>query len=84
MPTTSVRQPISLLKRSSGYVERSLDQWAAGKAYDVRGTYPDQMDDDLAYRSRRAFPRVLSQLEDVPRGHVGWGGRSDIRLSAPA
>ena len=30
------------------------------KAYDVRGTYPDQMDGDVAYRIGRAFARVLS------------------------
>ena len=30
IPTTSVRRPISLLKRSSGLVERSLGQWPAG------------------------------------------------------
>jgi len=31
IPMTSARRPISRLSRSSGLVERSLDQWAAGK-----------------------------------------------------
>ena len=36
------------------------------KAYDVRGTYPDQMDEDVAYRIGRAFARVLGELEGKP------------------
>jgi phosphomannomutase len=54
------------------------------KAYDVRGTYPDQMDEELAYRIGRAFPRVLSELQDVPveRQRIGVG--RDMRLSAPS
>jgi phosphomannomutase len=53
------------------------------KAYDVRGTYPDQMDEGLAYRIGRAFPRVLSELEHTPVAelHVALG--RDMRLSAP-
>ncbi|MBM3957844.1 MAG: phosphomannomutase/phosphoglucomutase, partial [Gemmatimonadetes bacterium] len=45
------------------------------KAYDIRGTYPDQVDEDVAYRAGRAFvayteePKVLT-------------GR-DMRLSGP-
>jgi hypothetical protein len=31
MPTTSLRRPISRLTRSSGFVERSFGQCAAGK-----------------------------------------------------
>jgi phosphomannomutase len=34
------------------------------KAYDVRGIYPDQIDEDLAYRLGRAFARVLADLQD--------------------
>ena len=36
------------------------------KAYDVRGTYPEQMDEQLAYRIGRAFPRVSR----AARGHA--------------
>jgi phosphomannomutase len=53
------------------------------KAYDVRGTYPDQMDEELAYRIGRAFPRVLSQLEDSPVGTLRVAVGRDMRLSAP-
>ena len=54
------------------------------KAYDVRGIYPDQMDEGLAYRIGRGFARVLSELQDVPVGelHVALG--RDMRLSAPS
>jgi phosphomannomutase len=34
------------------------------KAYDVRGIYPGQIDDDVAYRLGRAFARVLADLQD--------------------
>jgi phosphomannomutase len=34
------------------------------KAYDVRGIYPDQIDEDVAYRLGRAFARVLADLQD--------------------
>ena len=53
------------------------------KAYDVRGTYPDQMDEALAYRIGRAFPRVLAALEGTPveRQRIAVG--RDMRLSAP-
>jgi phosphomannomutase len=53
------------------------------KAYDVRGTYPDQMDEELAYRIGRAFPRVLSQLDGVPVGDLSVAVGRDMRLSAP-
>ena len=36
------------------------------KAYDIRGTYPEQMDEQLAYRIGRAFARVLSDLQGAP------------------
>ena len=34
------------------------------KAYDVRGLYPDQIDEEVAYRLGRAFARVLADLQD--------------------
>jgi len=54
------------------------------KAYDVRGIYPDQMDEELAYRIGRGFARVLSQLQDVPVTDLRVGLGHDMRLSAPA
>jgi phosphomannomutase len=54
------------------------------KAYDVRGIYPDQMDEDVAYRIGRAFPRVLSSLEGKPANELRIGLGRDMRISAPA
>ena len=54
------------------------------KAYDVRGTYPDQMDEALAYRIGRGFARVLSDLEDVPVERLTVALGRDMRLSAPS
>jgi phosphomannomutase len=53
------------------------------KAYDVRGIYPDQMDERLAYRIGRAFPRVLADLQggSPPEQRIALG--RDMRLSAP-
>jgi phosphomannomutase len=54
------------------------------KAYDVRGTYPDQMDEALAYRIGRAFPRVLSELEGTPVDKLRVAVGRDMRQSAPS
>jgi phosphomannomutase len=54
------------------------------KAYDVRGTYPDQMDEQLAYRIGRAFPQVLEQLEGKPVSEQRIAVGRDMRLSAPS
>jgi phosphomannomutase len=54
------------------------------KAYDVRGIYPDQMDEQLAYRIGRGFARVLSDLQAVPVGTLRVGLGRDMRLTAPA
>jgi len=54
------------------------------KAYDVRGIYPDQMDEDVAYRIGRGFARVISALETTPVAELRLGLGRDMRLSAPA
>ena len=36
------------------------------KAYDVRGLYGDQIDDEVAFNLGRAFVRVLSDLSHKP------------------
>jgi len=54
------------------------------KAYDVRGIYPDQMDEQVAYRIGRGFARVISELEDTPVDQLRLGLGRDMRLSAPA
>jgi phosphomannomutase len=48
---------------------------AVFKAYDVRGTVPDQLDEELARRTGRAFVR-LCEASTVVVGH-------DMRLSSP-
>jgi phosphomannomutase len=53
------------------------------KAYDVRGKYPDQMDEDLAYRIGRALPQVLQELEGTHAGEQRIAVGRDMRLSAP-
>jgi phosphomannomutase len=53
------------------------------KAYDVRGTYPEQMDEELAYRIGRAFPRVLEDLEGTPVEKQRIAVGHDMRLTAP-
>jgi phosphomannomutase len=54
------------------------------KAYDVRGIYPDQMDEALAYRIGRGFARVLSDLQGPPPSELRVGLGRDMRLSAPS
>src|SRR3954447_1987447 len=62
---------------------RAIDP-AIFKAYDVRGLYPDQMDEDVAYRLGRAFARVLADLEDKQTTQLQVAVGRDMRLSAPA
>ena len=54
------------------------------KAYDIRGTYPEQMDEQLAYRIGRAFARVLSDLQGTPVEELTVALGRDMRLSAPS
>jgi phosphomannomutase len=60
-----------------------LDQ-SIFKAYDVRGLYPDQMDEALAYRIGRAFPRVLAELQGGSASEQRVAIGRDMRLSAPS
>jgi phosphomannomutase len=54
------------------------------KAYDVRGLYGEQIDEDVAYRIGRAFARVLGELESKPVDQLQIGVGRDMRLTAPA
>jgi phosphomannomutase len=55
------------------------------KAYDVRGLYPEQLDEDGAYRVGRAFARVLTDLRGGPReGGLRLALGHDMRLHSPA
>ena len=61
----------------------SVDQ-SIFKAYDVRGTYPDQMNEDVAYAIGRAFARFLAEENGVATSELKVGIGRDMRLSAPA
>src|SRR6185503_3402452 len=54
------------------------------KAYDVRGIYGEQIDEDVAYRVGRGFARVLSELEGKRPDELRIGLGRDMRLAAPA
>jgi phosphomannomutase len=54
------------------------------KAYDIRGTYPEQLDEQLAYRIGRAFARVLSDMQGSPVEELTVALGRDMRLSGPS
>ena len=53
------------------------------KAYDVRGVYGEEIDEDVAYRIGRAFPRVLADEVGGEAAGLRIGLARDMRLSAP-
>jgi phosphomannomutase len=53
------------------------------KAYDVRGLYGEQIDDEVAYNLGRAFVRVLAELSSKPASSLNVGLGRDMRLTAP-
>jgi phosphomannomutase len=54
------------------------------KAYDVRGIYPQQVDEDIAYRVARAFARVLAALRGRERASgLRLAVGHDMRLHSP-
>jgi phosphomannomutase len=57
--------------------------WSIFRAFDVRGTYPDQMGEEVAYRIGRGLARVLSDLQDTPVSELSVAVGRDMRLSAP-
>jgi phosphomannomutase len=54
------------------------------KAYDVRGLYGEQIDEDVAYGVGRAFARVIGTLSGKPVADLRLGLGHDMRLTAPA
>ena len=54
------------------------------KAYDVRGTYPDQIDEDVAYLVGRGFARVLRDLREAGDRTLRVAVGHDMRLHSPA
>jgi phosphomannomutase len=53
------------------------------KAYDVRGLYGDDIDEDIAEQLGRAFIRVLADLSGKATGDLRVGLGRDMRLTAP-
>jgi len=54
------------------------------KAYDIRGLYGSDIDEDAAELIGRAFARVISDFEGKPTGELRLGLGRDMRLTAPA
>jgi phosphomannomutase len=54
------------------------------KAYDVRGLYGDDIDEEIAEQLGRAFVRVLADLSGKGAGDLRIGLGRDLRLTAPA
>lgn len=54
------------------------------KAYDIRGTHPDQLDETTAEAIGRAFVEFLAAEAGKPAGELRIGVGRDMRLSAPA
>jgi phosphomannomutase len=54
------------------------------KAYDVRGLYGEQIDEEVAYLVGRGFVRVLSDMYGAAPGELRLGLGRDMRLTAPA
>ncbi len=54
------------------------------KAYDIRGLYGGDIDEEGAELIGRAFARVIAELEDKPTSELRLGLGRDMRLTAPA
>lgn len=54
------------------------------KAYDVRGTYPDQMNEEVAYKIGRSIASFLAEESGKAASDLTVGVGRDMRLSAPA
>jgi len=53
------------------------------KAYDIRGLYGSELDQDTAYLIGRAFARVIAELEGCGTDALKLGLGRDMRLTAP-
>jgi phosphomannomutase len=53
------------------------------KAYDIRGLYGEEMNEETALLIGRAFARVLGRLRDKPTSELRVGLGRDMRLTAP-
>jgi phosphomannomutase len=66
-----------------GALSRAIDP-SIFKAYDVRGLYGEQIDEEVAYRVGRAFPRVLADMYGTEPASLRLVLGRDMRLTAPA
>ena len=53
------------------------------KAYDIRGVYGDEIDEDVAEQVGRAFVRVLADMHGKDAAELRVGLGRDMRLQAP-
>jgi phosphomannomutase len=53
------------------------------KAYDIRGLYGSEMDEETAYLIGRGFIQVLAKLAEKPTAELQVGLGRDMRLTAP-
>jgi phosphomannomutase len=54
------------------------------KAYDIRGLYGSELDEEAALLIGRAFARVIGSLQDKPVTELRLGLGRDMRLQAPS
>src|ERR1700733_1229168 len=54
------------------------------KAYDIRGLYGSELDEEAALLIGRAFARVIGSLEEKPVSALRLGLGRDMRLQAPS
>jgi len=54
------------------------------KAYDIRGLYGSELDEEAALLIGRAFARVIGSLQDKPVAELRLGLGRDMRLQAPS
>jgi phosphomannomutase len=54
------------------------------KAYDVRGLYGEQIDEEVAYSVGRGFARVLAEMQGSQPADLRLALGRDMRLTAPA
>ncbi len=51
------------------------------KAYDIRGKYPEELNEEIAYKIGRAFARLIQ--EEKNKDNISVGVANDMRLSSP-
>jgi phosphomannomutase len=71
------------MEGGDGRVADTLIDPGIFKAYDVRGLYGDQIDEEVAYRVARAFVRVLAADYSVEPAELRIALGRDMRLTAP-